>query len=295
MNIIKKIRNSFAPSKKGLYAKLDSLNQNFETKYRLLDAKLNWIAQREELLFWFLKQKPGKSIQDTQLEFYKNLGKENKHFKNIQTIILSIMKFYNQVCRNNNLDYWLWSGTLLGAERHEGFIPWDEDADVGMLRTDFEKLKKIINCQTRYKLVDFYEVGIRYNSCGRFAKLIDTECPFPIYLDIFPFDFEIVDSHEAAAKLYYERRELLQNEIWNKAQELNLKLESRPCENKELKKQIDEIFDRHLNKIIDESLTIRTPNVSLQWGLDLFRAPYIKRWNAVNNEFSRGGGISLTR
>ncbi len=60
--------------------------------------------------------------------------------RNIQERSLSILKFLDKVCRQNGLTYYLAYGTLLGAVRHEGFIPWDDDVDVWMTREDYMKL-----------------------------------------------------------------------------------------------------------------------------------------------------------
>lgn len=58
-------------------------------------------------------------------------------------IILRMLKIIDYICRKHHLTYWLEYGTLLGAVRHRGFIPWDTEADIGMLRPDFEQLMKV--------------------------------------------------------------------------------------------------------------------------------------------------------
>ncbi len=60
-----------------------------------------------------------------------------------QEIILGILKDIDRFCRDNDIPYSLSSGTLLGAVRHGGFIPWDDDADMFMLREDFDRFVKI--------------------------------------------------------------------------------------------------------------------------------------------------------
>lgn len=60
-----------------------------------------------------------------------------------QKIMLYIMKRIHAVCVEHNIKYWLDYGTLLGAIRHDGFIPWDDDMDICMMREDYEKFCKI--------------------------------------------------------------------------------------------------------------------------------------------------------
>lgn len=52
--------------------------------------------------------------------------------------MLKLLRVFDEICRKNNLKYWLDGGTLIGAIRHNGFIPWDDDIDVAMLSDDYE-------------------------------------------------------------------------------------------------------------------------------------------------------------
>lgn len=65
---------------------------------------------------------------------------EERRNPELQQCLLSILKVIDYVCRKHNLRYYLLAGTCLGAIRHQGFIPWDDDADVGMPRRDYDKL-----------------------------------------------------------------------------------------------------------------------------------------------------------
>lgn len=62
----------------------------------------------------------------------------------LHTVLLSAMKDIDKICQEHNLKYFLHAGTLLGAFNHKGFIPWDDDVDISLLRTDYEKLIQII-------------------------------------------------------------------------------------------------------------------------------------------------------
>ena len=63
--------------------------------------------------------------------------------KDIQSCELGILKYFDSVCRKHNLSYSLIGGSMLGAIRHHGFIPWDDDIDVYMPASDCLKLQKL--------------------------------------------------------------------------------------------------------------------------------------------------------
>ena len=63
---------------------------------------------------------------------------------------IKILKIFDKMCRDNNLGYWLDYGNLIGAVRHKGFIPWDDDIDVTMIRDDYEKFIKLFEKEIPY-------------------------------------------------------------------------------------------------------------------------------------------------
>ena len=62
----------------------------------------------------------------------------------MQQRMLDLLKVIDAICRKHNMQYWLSGGTMLGAIRHQGFIPWDDDLDIEMFHPDFEKLMRIL-------------------------------------------------------------------------------------------------------------------------------------------------------
>ena len=85
---------------------------------------------------------------------------------------IEILDVVDTFCRENNINYWLDSGTLLGAIRHGGYIPWDDDIDIGMLRKDYDIfLKKFNEKNERYKV---YSIENNKNFPYPFGKVLDT-------------------------------------------------------------------------------------------------------------------------
>lgn len=74
-----------------------------------------------------------------QQQLRERFNPDGSMLRKQQLRMLDILIYIDKVCKENNIRYWLSSGTLLGAVRHGGFIPWDDDLDIEMLREDYEK------------------------------------------------------------------------------------------------------------------------------------------------------------
>ena len=140
--------------------------------------------------------------------------------------ILDILLWFHQFCEEHNLSYYLVEGTMLGAARHEGFIPWDDDIDVGMPRADYEELKKLMGrtiFDSKYMLET--EDSKRKEYLLPFAKVYDTttrlveQRQIPVvmgaYIDVFPLD-GIGESLEEANK-NFKRIAFLQDVLTSRA------------------------------------------------------------------------------
>ncbi len=131
----------------------------------------------------------------------------------IKEMQLAILDNIDSYCKRHNLRYFLAYGTLLGAVRHKGYIPWDDDIDIHMLRPDYEKFIADYNNQSsNYRVI---ENRIDSNYTQTFAKVHDTRTQvietkfnyggtFGIYIDIFPLD--PIESPEQIKKVCNYRR-----------------------------------------------------------------------------------------
>ena len=79
-----------------------------------------------------------------QEELRNKYNPEGSVLRTVQLRMLEMLKFIDDICRKNGIRYWLSSGTCLGAVRHGGFIPWDDDVDIEMLGEDYDRLVKIL-------------------------------------------------------------------------------------------------------------------------------------------------------
>lgn len=80
--------------------------------------------------------------QKTQQQLREQYNPEGSDMRKVQLLLLDILVEFDRVCRKNGIDYWIEYGTLIGAARHGGFVPWDDDLDVSILNKDRKKLVK---------------------------------------------------------------------------------------------------------------------------------------------------------
>ena len=81
----------------------------------------------------------------------------------LQLKLLEIIKEIDRVCKKNNIEYFLAGGSCLGAVRHKGFIPWDDDMDIGMKRSEFKKFIKALDKDLDFKYTyHCYEKNKKY-------------------------------------------------------------------------------------------------------------------------------------
>ena len=145
------------------------------------------------------------------------------YLNQLHSEILTIMDEIHRICSDNKIAYYLSYGSLLGAVRHKGFIPWDDDLDIVMPRADFEQFISIARSHLKepFKLL---WINTDKNHVRLFAKIYNDKTLFKedgydflsygIYVDIFPLDFSPCYSKFSEKK----KREImfLHNIIWHK-------------------------------------------------------------------------------
>ena len=108
--------------------------------------------------------------------------------RDLQLANLALLKELDYVCKKHSIRYWIDFGSLLGAVRHKGFIPWDDDIDVGMLRNDYETFIEIFNSTVENKDIYVSQVRSEKNPCQYYLKVQHKKSNH-LFVDIFPYDF----------------------------------------------------------------------------------------------------------
>lgn len=109
-----------------------------------------------------------------QQELKERFSPEGSLLRKIQLRQLEILDYVDEVCKKHHIPYWLSSGTLLGAARHEGFIPWDDDVDVEMMYPDFKRFCAIMENDT-HPVFRLQTHRTDPNYFAKFAKVRDTK------------------------------------------------------------------------------------------------------------------------
>lgn len=167
-------------------------------------------------------------MNDDNMQHYKKYDPDE--LKHLQQLELKILKQVISICETHGLKYYAYAGTALGAVRHGGFIPWDDDIDIVMFREDYEKLLKIMETElpdeyyvlNHYKYVDCHFTISRV--CLKGTKFEHPE-PIPvsfnegICIDIFPIDN--VPESSTKRKLYYYKCDIMRHLFMNSVFKIN--------------------------------------------------------------------------
>ena len=143
--------------------------------------------------------------------------------KKIWAVELEMLKKVDEVCRKYGLTYWAFYGTMLGAVRHHGFVPWDDDIDLAMFRDDYEKFQAV--APQEFTEPYFFQNSYTDRIVWPFSKIRDSrttgiefrdlkDVNQGIFIDIFPLD-SVPDKARAETDDMFRTQRLLWNMVTN--------------------------------------------------------------------------------
>ena len=158
------------------------------------------------------------------MNYIRNIGKDEirdgflvtTDKKKIWNKLMKLLVELDRICKKHSIKYFAEGGTLIGAARHNGFIPWDDDIDISMLRPDYEKFKKVApkELNNPYLLINTYTE----DKIITISKLMNTDTtaienmnaghPQGIFVDIWPLD-DIPDGSQRCGEVWDIRQSLL--------------------------------------------------------------------------------------
>ncbi|MBR3745747.1 MAG: LicD family protein, partial [Selenomonadaceae bacterium] len=184
--------------------RLDAITHQNE----LLKEQNELLREQNELL----KKSSAQSKEDEREIFIENIDRDEmrsgflvtSHRKKLWNVEIGLINEFARICKKHNIRWFTIGGTLLGAARHKGFIPWDDDVDVIMFRPDYEKFKSVIEKelanQSTFRM--WYWFNYRLESDNEVSQSVDPSLPliskqqqnmYPTWAPFYPL-IRLVDS-----------------------------------------------------------------------------------------------------
>lgn len=226
---------------------------------------LNGIArasfQLNRLTFWNSNPQHVEGLAEVRKMFWETYPPANGELRQIQMgnrMLLRKLKAYSDAA---GIKFWMHGGSLVGSLRHKGFIPWDDDVDVGIMRDDLQKLQVFLE-DTVFEIAEYYYSGL---GCRAYRfKLRDIGDEF--FVDLFPYDYHTSET-ESLKDEWIKMRNFkgglvrIFREIVARygVYENNIRLEQYP----ELKEEVDRLINTYIRRF-----RAKTPSDYIAWGID---------------------------
>ena len=210
-----------------------------------IDKKIQMLSKHIEILHWYGNDY--KNIEMEQIKFFKKLPQASGELRVLQNILSLMLQDFAQICKENHLNYWLQAGSLIGAYRHGGWIPWDDDLDIGMPEDDLNKLKQILRNHNCYRIDDYYH--FRDNYLGRFTRIKFKDKKINCFLDIPVYEFCDGKNIDDAWNNVLKNRKLFESQLLKIRKKLKKQYFNEIVTDKEDLKLITDFYEQEIKKV----------------------------------------------
>ena len=151
MKLFSKIKNKIHAKNRLLYELQEQLIV-VNNRVKQLQKANEEQKYKNDYFFWLMQRKENESMLETKRRVFKSLPKAEGECRKSQKEEILLLKDLKKICDSVQIDFFLLYGTMLGAYRHNGFIPWDDDIDVGMMFADYRKLYDLLKNNPEFDL-----------------------------------------------------------------------------------------------------------------------------------------------
>lgn len=282
MGIVSKLKGFLPPSSRSFHAMWKDVVARIGASemaiYRYIDYKFDHVAEEEftrlegliegygqesSQLLWQIYCQEDESLDDARRRFFRRMPRATGALRVLQKANAQLLAEFSALCKLHDVEWFLTAGTLLGSLRHEGSIPWDDDTDVGLERSQLRKLIEVVRDRDEYAITVVYDQNV-------FCKQIRfkwAHADVPCFIDLFPYDYSI-DRNLKNAETHAELRAKLVDAIRAIVREDERVGSYLPAEDP-LGRLVEGLYDRALSEAVECGLVVpKEDATSIMWGLD---------------------------
>lgn len=256
--------NHIASSVDGLHERLWDLKADIDRYSARLDS---FETQTNEIL-WRLYQQEGESLDEAKMRFFESLPQAEGDLRKHQIALQELLSDFDSLCSEHSIKFFLAIGTLLGAVRHHGFVPWDDDVDVGIMNDDIDRLKTVVSKDGRFEVIDIFDQYVFCRQVRFKRKGSGDNAPF---VDLFIYEYSRCKTNGDLLYVKEVRRELMDCLEEDSAKEGSLhplNTYTYP-ENEEAYAIVSKTFQKYRDKLFEEDLYCSKEDAcSIIWSIE---------------------------
>lgn len=258
------------------------LNDNLEASHQNRELLDRYGAHIEQLSWVGLRREDEDELAAKQ-RIFKQMFHATGPLRLLQSSCAQLLKEFDALCRKNSIQYWINCGTLIGAVRHQGFIPWDDDTDLGMPRDQIQKLQTVITSDPIYS--KRFKISLTYDPYAfcRQIRFMYNDPNNPCFLDLFIYDYTDEDREEhylertaLRKRMIDEFRSLPYFEEWERHGYLAV--------GDTHSQEIEAIFENYRQRALEEGvITTNSEAPALLYGMDNY-TPHVELMRAYRSD-----------
>lgn len=227
------------------------INSNIDFKYhQMFEPFVKGMDARTQTMLWELYRNEGEDLEDAKRRLFSSLSPATGPLRAFQLGCAQLLKEFDELCSANDIRYWAAFGTAIGAVRHQGFIPWDDDLDVCMMRDEIDRLKAVVAGDSRYRVTTAFDP----NGLCRQIRFGYSDGRIPCFIDLFICDYAC-----SGSSLLYERQLELRDTMIAELKQQSFfdmwKAGGFLLEDAEGADEVRAVFDRYVSLVREEGIT----------------------------------------